>query len=116
MGIGKAAEVSKASAEIDNWLKESKAGKCSIPLGNVPPQVVIGSGGQTVRLIQTETKTQLNINGQLGRVEIVGGKDGVAKARQMIEKLLQENQFEEFSVPFQLDMFNYLIRPRSWPK
>eukprot|EP01062_Namystynia_karyoxenos_P066848 TRINITY_DN60770_c0_g1_i1.p1 TRINITY_DN60770_c0_g1~~TRINITY_DN60770_c0_g1_i1.p1 ORF type:complete len:832 (+),score=356.68 TRINITY_DN60770_c0_g1_i1:98-2593(+) len=110
---GKAADVERAKGEIDQWLKDSKASKCEIRLGTVPPQVIIGRGGENVRLIQTETKTQINIAN--GRVQIMGAKDGTAKARQMVEKLIQENTRDEVKIDYKPDMFNFLIRPRPWP-
>jgi len=52
--------------------------------------IVIGPGGRTIRKIQDETKTQIEIEDD-GTVKIVGeGPVGVQKAKEMIEELTEE--------------------------
>lgn len=86
---GKEDQVQKAKAMIEEIVKDEAARRTQFVVPEEACPSIIGKGGETIRKIQGDTGTRLDIDRQTSRVTITGKPEDVIAAKALVEEVVE---------------------------
>merc|ERR1719183_864146 len=93
---GKQEQVEAAKALVEEIVKTEAARRTQFVVPKEACASIIGRGGETIRRIEGDTGTRLNVDRQSSRVTITGNPEDVITAKGLVDEVLEKwNQEQE---------------------